>query len=74
MSGLQIRLINGAMRHGTCHTLDMTTYQILHHGRLVGSPGFTLVVVEPKGHITPIIVYETEAEAKEALLCLKRRD
>jgi hypothetical protein len=52
----------------------MTTYQILHHGRLPTLPGFMLVRIGPGDDRSAMIVYRTEAEAKDAVAALERPD
>jgi hypothetical protein len=44
----------------------MIAYTVLSHGRTEDSPGFTVAAVEPGGHTTPIMIYETKAEAEAA--------
>ncbi len=55
-----------------CYVDRMTTYQIVRHGRLPSLPGFMLVTVGPEGDRMATIVYQTEAEAKEAVAALER--
>jgi hypothetical protein len=55
-----------------CYVDRMTTYQIVRHGRLPSLPGFMLVTVGPGGERVATIVYETEAEANDAVAALER--
>ncbi len=50
----------------------MTTYQIVRHGRLPSLPGFMVVRVGPGNDRSEMIVYQTEAEAKDAVVALER--
>jgi len=49
----------------------MTTYQIVRHGRLPSLPGFMLVRLGPGDDRSAMIVYRTEAEAKDAVAALE---